>query len=1047
MKLVDLSIKRPVGVIMIVVLSLLLGAISLRGLVIDLFPEIDLPIAAVVTSYSGAAPEEMEELITKPIEEAVGSLEGIDTIQSISQPNSSLVILMFNYGIDIDDAINDMRGKIEQISSRLPDAANSPTILKMDPQAIPIMDISLTGTSLDKLQEIAEEEVQPLLERVNGVGSVSLSGGIEREIRIALNQNQLSNYGITGAQVAQALGAENRSVSAGTVERGSQELQLRIDGEYKSLQDIKDTLISLPSGGTVKVTDVAEVIDTYKDRGMISRVNGEEVLMLSVMKQSGGNTVQVADGIEKVLSKLNAEFEERDLKLTKIMDTSTIIRDSISSVVNNMIIGGVLAVFVLLLFLRNIWSTVIIGVSIPISIIATFTLMYFTDMTLNILSMAGLALGLGLLIDSSIVILENIFKKRSEGMGVRDAAYHGGSELGGAIVAATTTTAVVFLPIIFVEGLAAQMFKPLALTIVFALTASSVCALTLIPMLSSRLLGNMKVSIDGEGSKSLIDRGLGKLRRAYGKVLEKALTIRKTVVLVIGILFVGSLALTPLLGMELMPGADDGEVSIGVELQIGTQLQETGLVVNEIVNQLEEYDDIIKTNYVTIGGAGSAGPIQTSNSHLGNLSITLVDASERDMTTAEFIEKVDEAFASLGIPGTEITVQSASNAQFSTGSPISISISGDDLDVLDDIAQQVIWILEGIEGTTNVTSTSSEGRPEVEVVVDRDLANQYGLSYQQVMNEVSLAFNGQVATQYKEDGKEHDVRVLLPEDSTQTIRHLEMLVIRNHEGMDIPLTAVASLKQTQGPAEINRENQQRGIKVTSDLAGRDLGSVNTDIQAELNRLSLPDGYSIKVGGDTEQMMESFTQLGLALVLGIFLIYMVMAVQFESFTYPLIIMFSVPTMIIGAVLGLLVTNLPVSMPAIIGIIMLAGIVVNNGIILVESINILRAAGMERFAAVVESGKSRLRPILMTTITTALAMLPLALAIGEGAETNQPMAVVIIFGLLSSTVFTLVFVPVMYIIIDNIANKAKRLFSRKKKEEELGQPEFNEEMEKM
>ncbi len=1026
---------------MIVTLALLLGAISLRGLVIDLFPEIDLPVAAVVTSYSGAAPEEVEELITKPIEEAVGSLEGIDTIQSIAQPGSSLVILLFDYGTNIDNAINDIRGKLDQISSWLPDDANSPMVLKMDPQAIPIMDISLTGDALNNLQTIAQDEVQPILERIDGVGSVTIQGGVEREIRVALNHNQLSHYGLSGAQVAQAIGAENRAISAGTIERGNQELQLRIDGQYTSIKDIENTLIRLPAGGTVKVSDLAEVIDTFKDQNTISRVNGENVLMLSILKRSGANTVQVADKIEKALTNLNTSFEERDLKLTKILDTSTIIRESINSVVNNMIIGGVLAVFVLLLFLRNIRSTFIIGVSIPVSLIATFTMMYFTGMTLNILSMAGLALGLGLLIDSSIVILENIFKKRSEGMSVKDAALHGGSELGPAIVAATTTTAVVFLPIVFVDGLAAQMFKPLAMTIVFALTASSVCALTLIPMLSSKMLGNVKVSFDGEGSKNIVDRLLNGLRHFYGKVLERALHMRKTVLLIVSVLFIGSLTLIPFLGMELMPSADDGEITISIDLQVGSQLSETEMVVDQVIERLQPFDEIIETNYVTIGGAGAAGPVQTADTHLANLSISLVDAEERDLTTSQFIKEMNDSIDELGIPGAEISVQQ-NDGGFTSGSPISISILGDELEVLDDIAQQVVWILEGIEGTANVESSSSEGRPEVQIVVDRELANQYGLSYQNVMNEVSLGFNGQVATQYKEGGSEYDVRVLLPEEDTQTIRNLEMLTLKNDEGMDIPLTAIASLKQTQGPAEINRENQQRGVQVTSDVSGRDLGSVSSELTKELNSLSLPDGYTIKTGGDTEQMMESFTQLGLALGLGIFLIYMVMAVQFESFSHPLVIMFSVPTMIIGTVLGLLVTNLPLSMPAIIGLIMLAGIVVNNGIILVESISIYRAAGMDRFEAVIESGKSRLRPILMTTITTALAMLPLALAIGEGAETNQPMAVVIIFGLMSSTIFTLVFVPVMYIMVDNTGNRIKRLFNRKKKSDEI--IEMNERM---
>lgn len=1029
MKLVELSIKRPVGVIMIVSLALLLGVVSLRGLVVDLFPDIDVPVAAVVTSYEGASPEEMEELVTKPIEEALGSLEGVDTIQSISQPNSSLVILLFDYGIDIDQALNDIRVKLDQVSSFLPSDANTPTVLKMDPQAIPIMAISLTGESLDKLQTIADEEIKPMLERIEGVGSVTVMGGIEREIRVNLDKDKLAHYGITGGQVVQVIGAENRAVSAGTVKRGSQDLQLRIDGQYSTVEEIEKTLIPLPDGSSIQVRDVADVVDTFKDQQRISRVNGEDVLMLTILKRTGANTVQVADRLNKTIDKANEELAERNLQLTPILDTSIYIKDSINAVVNNMLVGGVLAVFVLLLFLRNIRSTFIIGVSIPISLIATFTLMYFMDMSINIITMAGLALGLGLLIDSSIVILENIFKKRTEGMSVREAALVGGSELGPAIIASTTTTAAVFLPIVFADGLAAQLFQPLALTVVFALTMSSVCALTLIPMMSSKMLGNVKVQLETDESTHFVDRILYKLRTFYGNVLERALGMRKRIVAVVSVLFFGSFLLVPVLGMELMPSADSGEVVIEAKLQVGSQLEETELVAEEILQRLEPYESIIKTNYVTIGGSSNAGPVQTSDTHITSFNITLVDASEREMTTDEFIAAVDEAIHDLGIPGVEVTVKQ-NDGGFSTGNPILISIYGDDLDVLDDIAQQVVWMLEEIEGTMNVTSTSEEGRPEVQVVVDRELANQFGLSYNDVMNEISLAFNGQVATRFKEGGSEYDVRVMLPDDETETIRHLETMTLRNNQGVEIPLTAIASLKQTQGPVAINRENQQRGVQVTSDVHGRDLGSVYSDIQRQIEKMTLPDGYSIDIGGDTEEMMESFGQLLIALVVGIFLIYMVMAVQFESFAHPLVIMFSVPTMIIGAVLGLFVTNLPLSLPAFIGLIMLAGIVVNNGIILVESINILRRAGVERFQAVVEAGKSRLRPILMTTLTTALAMFPLALGIGEGAETNQPLAIVIIFGLFSSTVFTLVFVPVMYIIIDHIAQRMKRLFTRKK-----------------
>ncbi|WP_343751563.1 efflux RND transporter permease subunit [Lentibacillus halophilus] len=1026
------SIKRPVGVVMVIIAALLLGTISLRGLAVELFPKMDLPVAVVATSYDGAAPQEMEELVSKPIESSVGGIEGIDTVQSVSKPSSSLVIMQFDFGRDIDNALNDVREKIDQVSGTLPDNANSPTVMRLDPNSTPITWASLTGDDLSKMQDIAEDEIQPELERVSGVASADIQGGVEREIRVALDQGKLSNYGITPSQVSQAISSGNRSISAGTVLQGDKDVQLRIDGEYTSVDAIRNTLVDLNDGNSVRVADVANVKDTFKDQSSITRVNGKDALIFSITKQSDGNTVDAAQGVQDKIAELNPDLDERGMELTTVIDTSTFITDSMKSVVQNMIVGAIMAAVVLLLFLRSIRATLVVGISMPIAVISTFTLMYFTGKTLNILSMGGLALGIGMMVDSSIVILENIFKKRQEGLSTEDSAIEGGSELSSAVIASTITSVVVFLPVVFIDGIAAQLFKPLALTVVFALSASLIAALTLIPMLSSKLLTNANVSFGGENSKGMVNWLLNKLIAVYEKVLARALRIRKTVVLIVGLLLVGSLALIPAIGVELQPSSDNGQAQIEVTLDDGSQLEETEATVKNIKDHLKGYDDIIKTSFVTIGGGGTPGVGGGSSSNTASFMIELISSEKRDTTTDGFIADVDEKLND--VPGAEITV-SAGSTGMSTGSPIQVNVSGDDLDVLRDISQQIVWMIEDTEGTMNVDSSASEGNPEIQVDVNRDVASRYGLSYQQVMSEVNLAFSGQTATKYKEGGNEYDVTVALPDEQRETIRDLETMVIKNAQGVDVPLTAVADLKQTQGPSEINRQDQQRQMNITSDVTGRDLGSVSQEIQSKLDQMNLPDGYDTDMGGQTEQITESFTQLGLALILSIVLVYMVMAFQFESFTYPFIIMFSLPTMVIGIILGLFVTNIPLSMPALIGLIMLAGIVVNNGIILVDYINILRRKGIDRMEAIIEAGKSRMRPILMTTLTTALAMVPLALAIGEGAETQQPMAIVVIFGLLSSTVFTLVLVPVMYVIIDNTANTMKRLVTRKKKTQEL------------
>lgn len=1015
---------------MIVVLALVLGAISVKNLAVDLYPKMDLPIAVVVTSYPGAASQEIEELVSKPVESAVGTIEGIDTIQSISQPSSSMVILQFNYGTDIKAALNDIREKLDPVRSQLPSDANSPLVMRLDPQAMPIQTISLNGADLSVLQEVAENEIQPEFERAPGIASADIAGGLKREIRVNIDPGKLKIFELSGSQVVQALGAENRSISAGTVERGGEDVQVRIDGEYTSVKDIMNTKIGLVSGQTIKVSDVAKVVDTFEDQTTISRVNGEDTLTFSIMKQSDANTISAANEVNRIIDKMNAKFEDRGLKLTTTLDTSTFISQSINSVLVNMVIGFVLAMIVLQLFLRSLRTTLVIGLTMPLSLLTTFILMYLTGESINTISMVGLAIGIGLMIDSAIVILENIFKKRTEGLPIKEAALEGASELAPSVIAATLTTAAIFVPMLFISGLAAQLIRPLALTVVFAVSAALIGAITFLPMVSSKLLGNVSASFNDEESKGWFNKQLNKLTNGYVKLLGKALRARKRTIGIVVATVVGSLLLIPFIGFVLMPSTDSGEIQIDVELQTGTQLDITEEAVQDISDRLVQFDDIIEMTSVTIGGS-SIG-IGGGSSENASFAIKFVKASERDLSTSELIGKVDALMSD--IPGAKITVQENSQGM-STGSPITVEITGEDLDILSDLSQQVVWILNDIDGTLNIESTSGEGRPEVQIIVDREVASQYGLSYQQVMNGISLAFSGEVATKYKEGGDEFDVLVAFPEESTQTIRDLETFVIQNSEGIHVPLTAVADLKQVQGPTQINRKNQKRQVDVTSDVLSRSAVEITSDLKTELDQLPLPEGYEISTGGEAEDIAKEFTSLGIALVLGIVLVYMVMAFQFESFTHPFVIMFSLPTMVIGAMIGLFITNTPLSVTAFMGIIMLAAIVLNNGIILVDYTNILRSRGMDRTEALIESGRSRLRPILMTSVSTIFTMIPIALAFGEGAEANQPMAIVVVFGLAASTVLTLLFVPVMYVVIDNLAEKTKKRLGGKKDKEAI------------
>lgn len=1028
MKVIDVSVKRPIGVMMLVLAILALGLFSLRSLAIDLFPKIDVPIAVVATSYQGAAPEEIEKLISRPLESSLSTIQGIDTLSSQSQANSSLVMLQFKTGTNMDNALIDVREKVDQVKGMLPDDANDPTVLRFDPNQMPIITLGLTGASPEKLQEYADKTIIPTLERERGVASVSVAGGKTREILVELNRASLSRYGITPAQVVQAINAENKSQAAGSVPKGVQELQIRVKGEYGSVDEIKQTIIHLPRGGQIQVSDVAVVKDTFKKQTSLTLVDGSPALVLSVQKQSDANTVAVADNIDKGLTKMK-DVLPQGIELKKVSDTSTFIRQSIDSVIGNMLSGGALAVVILLLFLRSVRSTFVIALSMPIAIISTFTLMYFTGQTLNIISMGGLALGIGMMVDNSIVILENIFTYRQQGMSMKEAAVKGASELASAVIASTMTTLVVFLPIVFIQGLTADIFRPLALTVCFSLIASLVVAITLIPMLASKIVSEKKIM--QQEKKGWYMRFFGGFVTGYKKILKWALGHRKTTVFATIALLVGSFFLVPFIGMEFMPGGDQGQIQIKVQTPSGTSLDETKKTADEVAALLKPYEGIIETASQSIGGGGGFGGGGTNSA---TFTVQLVRASERDIETKELMQKLTDATGNIA--GADITV-SAQESGFSAGAPIHIKLNGQDQKVLEEVANQVVWMISDVQGVYNAESSAAEGNAELNITVDRSLAASYGISYQQILSEISLAMNGQMATQYREDGNEYNVKVIMPEEERNSIAALNALTIQSQNGQLIPLSAVAKFNQLQGPVMIQRENQQRQINVTADIAGRDLGSISKDIEQSLKKMNFPDGYSYSMGGASEDMVEAFGDLGIALVFSIFLVYVVMAVQFESLLYPFIIMFAMPTTFIGVLGGLFITGTPLSVTAIIGVIMLAGIVVNNAIILVDYINIQRRSGLDRHEAIMQGAPSRIRPIFMTTLTTVLGLLPLALGIGEGAEMQAPLAVVVIFGLSCSTIFTLLLVPVMYTYLDDFSNWMKRLFTRKNKVENVSE----------
>jgi HAE1 family hydrophobic/amphiphilic exporter-1 len=1037
MKISDLAIKRPVAMLMVILVIVVLGVVSFSRLSIDLLPDIKVPVAIVLTTYGGSGPQEIESMITRPLEEVVGTISNIKTITSMSSEGTSMVVAEFNWGTDMDFATLQMREKVDLIKRFLPEGGEQPQIIKIDPSMMPVLQIGVTGgEDRAALKRYAEDVIKSRLERIEGVASVSIGGGLDRQILIEVNPQELQSYGLSMGQIAQALSMENMNLPGGQVEEGESNLLVRTMGEFSSIEDIGNVLLSLPRGGQVYLKDIATIGDGFKEISDFTRVNGKDSISITVQKQSGANTVRVSNQVHKELAKIEEEASF-NLKHAVVMDQAKFIQQTIDSVTKNAYSGAILAVLVLLLFLRNFRSTLIVGLSIPISIIATFTMVYFAGLTLNMMTLGGLALGVGMLVDNAIVVLENIYRYRQEGYSRVEAARQGAQEVGMAVGASTLTTVAVFLPVVFVEGMAANIFRELALTVTFSLLASLLVALTIVPMFSSKLLKmNGDNGIDN-GTKTrniliLFNRWLERVNLKYKKALAWSLDHRKKVILWTVIAFVGSCALLPFVGMDFMPKTDEGEFTVNVKLPEGRLLEETSqtmIEMEEIVRQkVPEVESIL-----TRGGGGSEMDFGAGGSNTGSLSVRLTAKSKRKRSTQEIVEVLRQEVQ--GIPGAEISFSEsgAMGGGFSSGPPVQIKIKGDDLEQLWLLAEQIEAKVSEVPGTREVRNSFGEGKPEFQIRVDRDKAASYGLSTAVVANSLKNAVSGQTATKYKDNGQEIDVRIQVAEEERKHLENLLDLPISSPAGLQIPLREIAEVAEGKGPTSIDRESQTRVITVTSQVQGRDLGSVIKDIQGAIADIDLPNGYYLEFGGENEEMIEAFGSLGLALILAIILVYMIMAAQFESLIHPLIIMFTLPLALIGVSVSLFVTRRSLSIVAFIGVIMLAGIVVNNAIVLVDYINVLRGRGMDRKQAILKAGPTRLRPILMTTLTTVLGLLPLTLAIGEGAELDAPMATVVTGGLVFSTILTLIIIPVIYTLIEDWLEKIKTKLLGKKKSE--------------
>ena len=1051
MKLIDIATERRVTIAMFTVAIVLFGFVSLARLKVNLLPDLSYPTLTVRTELTGTAPLEVENLLTKPIEEVVSVIKNVRQVRSVSRPGQSDVTLEFLWGTDMDVAGVEVREKLDVLE--LPLEASRPLLLRFDPSNEPIqrlafMDKEATGPADDPqqlraLRRFAEDQLKNDLEAVEGTAAVKVSGGLEDEIQILVDQEKIAQLGLSIRIIAARLRAENVNLSGGRLEQGEQRFLVRTLNEFASVEEIANSIVATPAGRPVYLRDVASVTRGFKEREAITRVDGRESVELAVYKEGDANTVQVAKRIGERVEEMKDRLPP-DTELALVYDQSVFIAEAISQVRNAALLGGLLAILVLYAFLRDGRATFVIGVAIPVSVVGTFLLMYTADVSLNIMSLGGIALAVGMLVDNSIVVLENIVRKKEQGRGILESAREGAGEVAGAVTAATLTTVAVFFPMVFVTGIAGQLFRDQALTVTFALLFSLLVALTLIPMLASRGAPRRYGEIEDQspparftrivaGAVRLVGAGLGAVARLVGKLmlplvwvfqgfyrltariyaplLVASLRHRWLVLLVATVALGSSIALVPRLGYELLPQLAQGEFAVQVRLPAGAPLAETDAAIRRLQAITAELP-AVDLSY-SVAGTGNridASPVDAGE-HTGQLNVKLVAGAGR----AEEAETIASMRASLEkMPG--ISYEFSRPALFSFRTPLEIEIVGYELERLAEAADRMRQALEASPRFADIRSSVEVGNPEIQIVFDQDRAARLGLVVRDIADTVVAKVRGEVATRYTWRDKKIDVLVRSVDTRDSSLAEIENLIINPESDRPVPLKAVADVRLAVGPAEIRRTDQARVAIISANLAYGDLASATDEVRQIISGVPLASGVFASISGQSAEMQASFNSMLFTLAMAVFLVYLVMASQFESLVHPFVIMFTIPLALVGAVWALWLTGTTVSVVAFIGLIMLAGIVVNNAIVLVDLINQLRREGLDRNAAIIEAGRARLRPILMTTLTTALGLLPMALGFGEGAEVRAPMAITVIGGLSISTLLTLVVIPVVYSLLD-------------------------------
>lgn len=1016
MNLPGASVQRPVFATMVTLMVVTLGAVSMSRLRTDLLPNIELPTVTVRTDYEGASPEVIERLVTQIVEEIIATVPGVQEMTSESSEGRSTIRVSFAWGTDIDAAALDVQSTIEDEISELPDDIMRPRVNKFDIASYPIVLLGISS-NLDpvELTQLVEDQIRYRFARIPGVAQVDPWGGFDREVRIELDPDRIKALGLPLDQVLQAIQDANLDLPAGKIEQGRHEVTLRAPAEFTNLEQIRATVIMKRDGAAVTLGQIADVRDTYEKLRRIIRVNGDRGIRVAIRKQADANTVEVSKRILAQIDAINASFPQ--LHIVPVINQGNFIELSLANVARSVLYGGGLAVFVLLFFLRNIRSTVVIALAIPISGVATFALIFFGGFTLNLMTLGGLALGVGMMVDSSVVVLENIFRRRDENHEEATvAAVEGTREVGMAIVASTITTLVIFLPLIFLRGVTGLLFQELAYVIIFALVCSLLVSLSLVPVLASRLLKVPRRDDAPRGWMSRFaataDRFFCGLDNAYRNLLHEVLRHRIVTIVAAMAALSASLLLLPWIGSEFLPPSDEGEVRIKGKMEIGTRLE----LVDQQTRRMEDivYPAVPETvsSVVSVGASGR-NPNAASE---GEIRLSLVPASQRRRSNVEIAEDLRRQLSGK-IPGMEIRTR-APQGQFllervlGADEGLTIEVRGFDLNTLDALANHVAESIKNVPGITDIDVSREAGIPQQEIRVDRDKAADLGLSVRDVTEVIETAVAGSQAGEFRTQGNSYRILVQLKDAEKRSLDEILDLTLSTGDGEQVALRNVVTVEPSRGPIVIERKDQQRLVTVTANVSGRDMGSVAQDVQALLATIPRPFGYDLLIAGNFEEQQKAFGELVISLVLALALVYMVLACQYESLRDPLVVMMSVPLAAIGVLVTLFLTHTTLNIQSYIGCIMLGGIVVNNAILLVDQAGQLHRGGLRVHDAIAEAGRRRLRPILMTTMTTIFALLPLALGLGEGADAQAPLARAVIGGLTGSSLITLVLIPAVY-----------------------------------